>query len=84
MARESHSDRMRNENILNDSRANIVVVNIILIYFFNRVSYLNQFTQIFSKSLTGLKGHPRVISVIVTYRRGFVLVRLKVCGTSGL
>ena len=32
----------------------------------------------------GLKGHPRVILVIVTYRRGFVLVRLKVCGMSGL
>ena len=35
MAREWLSDRMRNENILNDSRANIVVVNIILIYSFN-------------------------------------------------
>ena len=38
----------------------------------------------YSKSLTGLKGHPRVILVIVTYRRGFVLVRREVCGTSGL
>ena len=34
MERESHSDRMQNDNILNDSRANIVVVNMILIYFF--------------------------------------------------
>ena len=34
MEHESHSDRMLNDNILNDSRANIVVVNITLIYFF--------------------------------------------------
>ena len=29
----------------------------------------------------GLMGHPRVIIVVMNYRGGFVLVRMKVCGT---
>ena len=45
---------------------------------------MNQFMQIFlakSEIINGIKGHPRVIIVIVTYCRSFVLVRLKVYGT---
>ena len=36
--------------------------------------------QPYPKSITGLTGHPRVIIVVMTYRGGFVLARIKVCG----
>ena len=35
----------------------------------------------YSKPITGLMGHPRVVIMVMTYRGGFVLVRMKVCGT---
>ena len=47
------------------------------------VSYLDQFTHFrpYPKSIMGLMGHPRVIIVVMNYRGGFVLVRMKVYGT---